>query len=142
MTLEMQRAAFEFTLFALCNWREARGELLTTKQAQAWSVKNRVLNPRWWGGASYSSVILMPWQYSSFNHNDPNAVKWPVESDPSWQDSMDAVSAVLDGTLPDPTHGSVSYFDMSMDSDPPSWALSPEFAWACDFGRLHFYKLT
>lgn len=135
--------AYSFILFALCIWRESRGELITTKQAVAWSIKNRVLSPGWWGH-SWTGVILMPWQYSSFNHNDPNATKWPVTTDPSWTDSLTVAEQVFnaDPLLPDPTHGATSYFDQSLDTDPPKWAIDGSMVKTVDFGRLHFYKLA
>jgi N-acetylmuramoyl-L-alanine amidase len=137
--------AYEFILLALCLWREARGELSTTKLAVAWSIRNRVANPGWWG-KTWAEVILAPWQYSSFNHNDPNATKWPAELDPSWQDSLTVASQVYSDDLhdapilPDPTDGATSYYDMSMDTDPPSWAVDGSQVHVCDWGRLHFYK--
>src|SRR5579863_9260852 len=107
-------------LVALCCWREARGEALFTKQAQVWSVRNRVANPKWWGN-SWWSVILKPMQYSSFNANDPNAVKWPLEADLHWQDCLTAVNTVytpdisMAPSFADPTGGAVSYYDISLD---------------------------
>lgn len=62
---------------ALCTYREARGETANTQFAQACSVVNRVLNPKWWG-SDILTVVLKPWQYSSFNMNDPNNVVWPL----------------------------------------------------------------
>jgi len=135
--------AYSFIVFALCIWRECRGELDTTKVAQAWSVRNRVKNPGWWGH-DWVGVVLMPYQYSSFNHNDPNATKLPTEGDPSWQDCLQIASQVFaePPSVPDPTHGATSYFDMSLDTDPPKWAMDGSNVKTVDFGRLHFYKLA
>jgi cell wall hydrolase len=126
-------------LFALCIWREARGETANTKQAVAWSVRNRVNRPRWWGH-DYVSCILMPFQYSSFNHNDPNAVKFPTPTDPSWQDSMQVALAIYDNppTLDDNSNGADSYFDKSLDNNPPAWAAVATKT--ADIGSLHFYR--
>jgi N-acetylmuramoyl-L-alanine amidase len=133
----------EETLLALCIWREARGEMVPTKTAVAWSIRNRVEQPRWWG-TSYWSVILKPWQFSCFNENDPNATLWPTETDPSWLDSLAVANAVIVNPplSPDPTGGAVSYFDVSLDNDPPSWATDGSMVKSFDSGRLHFYKLT
>lgn len=62
---------------ALCTYREARGEDSQTQFAQACSLVNRVLEPCWWG-TDVISVVLKPWQYSSFNFNDPNNMVWPL----------------------------------------------------------------
>lgn len=134
---------YALILLALCIWREARGELVTTKEAVAWSIRNRVDNPRWWGH-SWSGIILMPWQYSSFNRSDPNATKWPTPNDPAWIESLTVAQQVFlaDASLPDPTHGATSYFDNSLDTDPPKWATDGSMVKTVDFGRLHFYKLA
>lgn len=136
---------YDFILFALCIWREARGEALNTKQAVAWSIRNRVLNPGWWGH-SFETVILMPYQYSSFNRTDPNATKLPMMTDPTWADCL-LVSQQVYSTdpqtapqIPDPTNGATSYFDASMDANPPTWATDGSMKKTADIGRIHFYK--
>jgi cell wall hydrolase len=128
-------------LLALCIWREARGESYDAKFAVGCSIRNRVQHPRWWG-RDWRSVILDPWQYSSFNSNDPNSKKFPAPLDePSFGDSERAANAVMSG-IPDTTGGAVSYFDRSLDSDPPEWAVSPEFVHSGDIGHFHFYALA
>lgn len=136
---------YEFILVALCIWREARGETLDVKKAVGWSIRNRFLRPGWWGH-SWEGIVLLPWQYSSFNHNDPNATKLPTSADPSWGDSLTAASMVWTADvlstpfIPDPTSGADSYFDMSLDSNPPSWATDGSKQHTLDIGRLHFYR--
>jgi hypothetical protein len=61
----------------LCAYREARGETAATQFAQACSVCNRVMQPCWWG-TDVITVVLKPFQYSSFNFNDPNNLVWPL----------------------------------------------------------------
>lgn len=134
---------YEFILLALCIWREARGESVQTKQAVAWSIRNRVQNPGWWG-TGWAGIILQPYQYSSFNRNDPNAAKLPIPKDPSWEDSLEVAQMIYtsgaDAQLPDPTGGATSYFDLSLDHNPPSWAIDGGMVKTCDVGRLHFYR--
>ena len=135
--------AYPFTLLALCLWREARGELYDTKVCVAWSIRNRVQKPGWWG-SSWETVVLMPFQYSSFNHGDPNAAKLPHSSDPTFQDCL-AIAGKLYAeppTIPDPTGGATSYFDMSLDTDPPKWATDGSQVKTLDMGRLHFYRVA
>jgi hypothetical protein len=86
----------------------------------------------------------MPWQYSSFNHNDPNATKWPMETDNSWQECLSVAADIGSDTpsIADPTGGATSYFDMSLDLNPPKWAEDGSQVKTCDYGRLHFYAVA
>lgn len=139
--------SYPFNMLALCIWREARGEMMLAKEAVAWSIRNRVLHPRWWG-RDWVGVVLMPFQYSSFNHNDPNATKLPLASDPSWRDCLNVASRMFTSIpqptdtldLTDPTAGADSYFDTSLDTNPPKWAVDGSHQKTCDVGRIHFYK--
>lgn len=62
-------------LFALCLWREARGEPVDGREAIADSILNRVDDPRW--PDTVVGVITEPHQFSAFNPHDPNARMWP-----------------------------------------------------------------
>lgn len=130
--------SYEFILLALCVWREARGEIVSAKFAVAWSIRNRVVKPSWWG-RDWISVILKPLQYSSFNVNDPNAVKWPDPRDTTWMSSVQAAQAAYLGNGDDPVSGATHYFDRSLDGNPPAWAAS--MIHVIDIGNLHFYKV-
>ena len=136
---------YDFIMLALCIWRESRGEPLNVKQAVAWSIRNRVLNPGWWGHG-WSGVILQPYQYSSFNRTDPNATKLPIDVDPSWQDSLlvatqvHTIDPATAPVIPDPTNGAVNYYDSSMASAPPAWALDGSFVKVLVSGRLTFWR--
>lgn len=129
-------------LLALCIWREARGEDQTTRLGVGCSIRNRVLRPSWWG-SDYASVILKPWQYSSFNSNDPNCKKYPRPQDATewqaWQECLRVAQQVID-ECDDCTHGADSYFDQSLDNNPPIWVRSPRAQRTCQIGRLYFYK--
>ena len=131
-------------ILTLCCWREARGEPLDVKIAQCWSVKNRVLHPGWWGH-DWHSVILKPWQYSSFNRNDPNEKKWPPD-DPndqeyeSGQQAQQAAEAAMAETTPDPTDGATNYYDTSIEF-PKAWGSEAEWENTLTLGRLRFWKM-
>ncbi len=135
--------AYAFILLSLAIWREARGELITTKIGVAWTVRNRVQNPGWWGH-DWLGCLLLPWQYSCFNHNDPNATKLPMSKDPSWQDSLNVARNVMHEPplVSDPTGGATSYYDTSLDSDPPKWATDGSNVHTITLGGLNFYKLA
>lgn len=131
---------YSLVLLAVCVWREARGQSIAAKQAVAWVVNNRALNPGWWGGPSIPSVVLQPWQFSSFNSGDPNAIKWPMPSDQTWIDSLNVATGVLGGTLDDVTSGATSYYDDSI--PPPSWATDGSNVETISIDGLNFYRLA
>jgi cell wall hydrolase len=118
-------------LLALCAWREARGEPLDAQRGVIWTILNRAAKPGWWG-RDIISVILCPYQFSSFNQNDPNATKFPAPNDPAWPEIL--LAAVAPGT--DPTGGATSYYDDSIPA--PSWA--GEMTPTVKLGRLNFYR--
>jgi N-acetylmuramoyl-L-alanine amidase len=130
---------YELVLLAIVVWREARGESIEAKRAVAWSIRNRVQHPGWWG-SGWVGVILKPFQYSSFNHNDVNAVKWPSVDDASWNDCMTVANEVYSGNCGDTTDGATHYFDKSLDAHPPDWATDGSMVRTVDVGSLHFWK--
>ena len=125
----------ELELLSLCVWREARGEGLLAKRGVAHVVENRVARPSWWGD-SVRSVILHPFQFSSFNEGDPNSNKWPDDNDPSYSDSFTVSEDVMVNGDQDLTGGAVSYYDTSI--EPPYWARDMIFTIA--LGRFRFFK--
>lgn len=131
---------YDLFLMALCVWREARGESMEAKRAVAWVIRNRADKPSWWGGPSIASVVLHPYQFSSFNHNDPNATKMPTPQDPAWIASLIAAYEAYAKSSNDISEGSVDYFDKSMDANPPPWAIDGSLEHVCDLGSFHFYK--
>lgn len=78
---------------AICVWREASGESLLGKLLVAQTVENRVRDPRW--PETYIGVITQRLQFSSFNQNDPNVVRWPAEIDAAWSDCVAAAELVV-----------------------------------------------
>jgi spore germination cell wall hydrolase CwlJ-like protein len=128
----------ELALLALCCYREARGETLFGKRAVCHVIKNRVSSPGWWGH-DIVSVILKPWQFSSFNEQDPNSQVWPADEAPAWTDCLSAASAVLVGDDPDNTDGALYYHDVSM-GWPANWGKESDFVNTLNIGRLRFYK--
>lgn len=131
----------DLMLLALCVWREASGEPVEAKQAIAWSIKNRVLHPSWYG-KDWADVVTKPVQYTSMvppkGMLDPNLLRYPQPADPSWADTLKVASDVMDGVIPDPTGGATFYFDKSMDAKPPAWAKL--YTHTADIGTIHFYK--
>lgn len=132
--------AYELVLLALCSWREARSDGYAGMHAVAWSVRNRVLKPNWWG-KDWISVILHKFAYSSFNIDDPNAAKLPADymKDPSWADALKAAEEVYNGMTADPTLGATHYHLTKM-NPPPAWATAPSTTFLIEIGSHRFYK--
>lgn len=133
------KQAYQFGLLPLVIWREAQNQPLEAMIAVGWAIRNRTLNPRWWG-FDYPSCILKKWQFSSFNWDDPNSQKFPKGTEPSWENALVAASDVFTGQNPDPTEGATSYFDKSLDDRPPQWATDGGFVHTVDVGAFHFYR--
>lgn len=110
---------YNLILLALCVWREARGTIHAAKLGVAYSVLNRAKNASWWG-TDINTVILKPLQYSSFNKNDPNSVKFPALNDTTWTDSLLAAKNAISGKEPDPTKGATNYYSAGIPM--PVWA--------------------
>ena len=143
----MDYTYLELAFFALCLWREAQNQTDAAITGVAWTIRNRV-KAKLWFGVSYVGVVTHPYQYSSFNSNDPNSRKYPTSQDKAFIRCMKIAQAVFSATAEegagttDPTNGAVSYFDKSLDKDPPKWALDTvQFKHTVDIGDFHFYKL-
>ena len=123
-------------LLALCCWREARGEGNLGKRGVAHVIANRAADPKWWGH-DMRSVILKPFQFSSFNANDPNSTKWPLDDEADWLDCLEAAQKVLAGGDPDPSEGATYYFSPPLLVAPHAWGPVEVTA---KIGRLTFCK--
>lgn len=132
--------AYEVSLLALCIWRESRGQTILAKLGVAWSIRNRVNHPGWWG-TDWASVITKRWQFSSMTApGDVNLVAWPLPVDTSWHASLDAAQQAYSGTGTDPTNGATHYFDQSLDSNPPNWATDGSMVQTVSIDALRFWK--
>lgn len=135
-------------MLELCCWREARGEDGDTQRAQMWSIKNRVDHPCWWSESHdpmpslWHAVILKPWQYSSFNLNDPNHIKWPSDVDPAFaRIGQLAIPLTLGADTQDPTDGGTHYYDTSI-AFPKAWGSESTWVNTLNSGRLRFWKMA
>lgn len=125
--------AYEEVLLAIAVWREARGESSSAQAGVMWVILNRAACPSWWG-KGVIDCILMPYQFSSFNAGDPNATKFPLSTDPVFP----SILAMVRNPPADPTSGATSYFDSSLDDNPPQWSL--HMTRTCNIGNLRFLK--
>lgn len=135
--------AIEFALLVMVVGREARGESdFNAKLGVAWSIRNRVTNPRWWGH-DWVSVIEKYAQYSSMTPpggRDPNLMVYPSLDTDSWRQCIEAAEGAYWASRPDPTNGATHYYDRSLDDNPPTWATDASSEHVCDIGDFHFYR--
>jgi N-acetylmuramoyl-L-alanine amidase len=133
---------YEIVLMALTLWREARGESFTAKVAVAFSIKNRVDHPAWWGD-DVISVLIKKWQYSSLTDpHDTQLTKWPTSKDPVFEECLNIAMGVMSGTYSNPVPGADSYYDDSLQGEArPKWAKENPDRFVGKYGRLNFYNL-
>jgi hypothetical protein len=137
------RQAVDLVMLVQVLGREAGNQAEDAIRGVAWSIKNRVLHPSWWG-TDWESVIEKKWQYSSIAGpgNDPNLQKYPNLNFAPWPTCLAIAEEVYNGLSADPTGGAVDYFDKSMDNDPPAWSKDASVVHSCDIGAFHFFKLA
>lgn len=127
----------DIVFLALLIWREARGEPYMGKVAVAWTVRDRVEHPKWWGD-SYSGVMARRWQYSSLTApGDPQLTKWPIFPDPTFATCLEIADRVIHGTVENPFPGADSYHATSISA--PYWAKEEQFVGA--IGGHKFYNV-
>lgn len=138
------RQAIDLTMLCLVLGREAGNQPRPAVEAVACSIRNRVKAslPRW--GRDWESVIQARWQYSSISgpKADPNLQKYPNLSFAPWPLCLDVAEVCYSGELADPTGGAHSYFDKSLDADPPVWSTDGEYIHTMDIGDFRFFKLA
>jgi N-acetylmuramoyl-L-alanine amidase len=117
--IEQQTAA---VLRRMLAYGEARGEGPLGMLAVVWVAENRAKR----AGSSVKDEILKPWQFSSFNADDPNRVKLVtalLRAPVSWA-VADAVCTLLEQghANPDPSCGATHYCTTALwGSDSPKW---------------------
>lgn len=100
-------------LLALTVLGEAEGEPDLGKYAVAWVVKNRMLKRK----LDVKFIVLMPWQFSCWNHTEPRrrfleeTIRKEAKNLPMavWASCVRAAQETLDGLADDPTDGATHY---------------------------------
>jgi hypothetical protein len=136
--IEEETITTEIDILARTIWGEARGESDAGKAGVAWVVQNRAMIGGWWGD-DIVEVCLKPYQFSCWNHNDPNRKQMErlsANSNPPFQKCLEIARDVLKGKIPDPTKGANHYH---ADYVKPNWAKSENFT--VQIGNHLFYKL-
>ena len=126
-------------LLAMCIFGEARGEIPEAQYAVGCVVRNRVESGHY--GIGWTGVILRPWQFSSFDANDPNRAKLmeptKYESPEVWWRCYVAADMAMHHASGDPTGGAVFYFSPPLTEPPAAWGPVTE---TVVIGNLHFCK--
>ena len=124
---------------ALCIWREARGQSELAQAAIKHVIVNRVRNPvgPFVKCHDVVSTILCPYQFSSFNRNDPNSSLIPNPVNVADWEAWKQVCFVVDEYQEDPTGGANYYFSVNI--TPPSWADPAKQT--AQIGPFRFFKL-
>lgn len=131
---------YDSILWALCVWREGRGESTQGKVAIAWTIRNRALDAKSRWPKSAGEVVLQPYQFSAFLPSDPNASKLPKPADKSWLECCKAVDLVMSRQVEDPTGGANHYHALPPgDKQWPDWARPSKQT--AHIGRHRFYRL-
>jgi len=96
---------------------EAADQPIEGQIAVAWSVRNRVHKPRWWG-ETWIEVMSYNWQYEAVWRNRMQLWKlWErVTEKELW-----VARGVIAGWLPDPTGGATHYYAPALVKE-PKWA--------------------
>lgn len=141
--------SYQWVVFALTLWREARGCPDDQKRAVAHVIANRSTDPKKTYGSRLLSVLTAPSQFSSISPPHSltavtlggwiNATSWPNESDATWISCCAIVESFGNATEgPDPTLGANHYY-----TDPipnvPGWADPTKQT--LKLGPFHFYRL-
>lgn len=123
-------------------WGEARGETLAGQEAVANVVLNRVKvaqqrGQMWWGN-TIRDVCRKPYQFSCWNHNDPNYIKLThvTEQDPLFAQCVRIARRAVHGALADRTKGATHYHG---DYIMPDWARGQNPTVL--IGRHVFYRI-
>jgi cell wall hydrolase len=99
--------------WALCLWREARGEGHEGMRAVAWVIENR---SRAWN-KSILQILMQPNQFTSMTDKQQPDGTWkfefPPDWDPQWEEARQIVGAMIDGSdSEDPTDGALYYANL------------------------------
>lgn len=129
---------YDCFIAALCLWREARGSSAHAMSGVYHVLLNRASDPKKRWPKQVHQVVLQRLQFSSFNHDDPNSSKFPIDDGgPDWKAWLQACEVVMDSLGGDPTNGATNYHsEMPV---PPKWADPDKIT--AEIGPFTFYKL-
>ena len=131
----MTAESYSGVLLALCLWREARGQNLDAQRAVLHVILNRAAQG--FRGHDPISVVMWPYQFSSFNANDPTAHLLPNPKNATDWEAWTGCCDLVDNPGDDPTGGAVMYESCAPDQMPP-WATEDKRT--ATIGPFRFYR--
>jgi spore germination cell wall hydrolase CwlJ-like protein len=125
-------------LISLCLWREARGSSAQAMTGVMHVILNRAKDNQNRWPKDIHKVILQKLQFSSFNRDDPNSSKFPIDDGGAdWKAWKQAEEVAFRSLGDDPTRGANHYHsEMPI---PPKWANPDKLT--VEIGPFSFYKL-
>ncbi|NLY55742.1 MAG: cell wall hydrolase [Firmicutes bacterium] len=116
----------EIEFLARTIYGEARGENLETQLYVAWVIRNRV-QAKGRFGATYEEVVTKPFQFSSWNQDDPNFERVLQPTGAAWRTALGIAQAVYYAPEKfNPIPGIYHFYDRTLDAARPSWAEGAE----------------
>ncbi len=118
-------------------WAECRGEPEEGQRAVAHVLLNRLKDGRAFFGKTLAGICLRPFQFSCWNHNDPQRDRMALLTEQQLAPQLHILN--LARVQADPTKGALYYYSDSM-ATPPSWAAKMTFI--VKIGRHNFLTDT
>ena len=125
MNKDLFRQLDGLSLLQCLVYGEASGEPIEGKIGVAWVVRNRALNPAWWG-RTWKQVMLKRYQFSCFDDRNAERI---IKAFPNWCDSPVfkecrwVASGVMNNDIQDNTFGANHYHAGYV---APSWSRGAE----------------
>jgi N-acetylmuramoyl-L-alanine amidase len=132
------RLISEEALAVITIMQEAAGEPYEGKVAVAEVIRNR-MNKKYASDGTVSGTVLRPLQFSGWNAKDPGRIR-AVRSDSDDKVVKECIRAwheALAGT--DMVKGAVLYYNPSIITEPPDWALPDSATQVAVVGQHHFF---
>lgn len=128
---------YEADILARTIFGEAEAGNLADATAVAAVVMNRVNYPNW--PNTVSAVCLQPWQFSCWNHNDPNRDRILKASGKWFTECQKIAEAAISGEFRDPTNVATHYYATYVKE--PRWAKgkTPVYAVPHKNGHSHLF---
>jgi hypothetical protein len=128
-------------LACLCVWRESRNQSQDARRGVWWVLQNRVGKAQF--RPTLESVVLQPWQFSSFNATDPNVTKFPNPLSPFDYQAWLEILTIAESPGTDPTGGAVYYESFPLEEldairGKDSWFAADKMT--VQLGAVRFYR--